>query len=293
MYSELPRVADKAFAVGFLRRGDDDEGARVVAVDDFLHDRELLPVDGAGEGEAFFATEATDTFIESGAAVHGFHDFTRDFFVFRGVDRDQTAAVQSIEKGIHRLGGADDGDDAVQCGFDLTENQHGGRDDHEIHQHDGIAGLHVWKALLKKLREDIATAARRVPHEDQRQADAHEDAAEGAGYEAIALVLPWTERRHEVLDHTHEDDRADGLQCHTAIQQQPGRQQQWNVDGEAECTDRQAEQMVDHQCDTRDPTRRDPARLDEAPDTDGLQQRTREIPQDIEPGFSPLLLIFH
>ena len=278
MYSELPRVADETFAVGFLRRGDDDEGARVVAVDDFLHDRELLPVDGAGEGETLLATEAADALIEGGAAVHGFHDFTRDLFVFRGVDRDQTAAVQSIEKRIHRLGGADDGDDTIQRGFDLTEDQHGGRNDHEIHQHDGIAGLHIWKALLKKLREDIATAARRVPHEDQRQADAHKDAAEGAGYEAIPFILPWAERRHEVLNHTHEDDRTDSLQCHAAIQQQPGRQQQWNVDGEAECTDRQAEQMVDHQCDTGHSARRDPARLDEAPYADRLQQRAPKIP---------------
>ena len=264
-----------------------------MAVDDFLHDWELLPVDGAGEGEAFLAAEAADAFIEGGAAVHGFHDFSRDVFIFRGVDRDQAATVQSIEKRIHRLGGADDGDDAVQRGFDLTEDQHRGRDDHEIHQHDGITGLHIWETLLKKLREDIASAAGGVPHEDHSQADADENAAEGTGYKAVACVLPWTERRHEVLDHTHEDDRADGLQCHTAIQQQPGRQQQRNVDGEAECTDRQAEQMVDHQRDTRDPARCDPTRLDEAPDTDGLQQCTREIPQDIEPGLSPLLLIFH
>ena len=238
MCSELPRVADEAFAVGFLRRGDDDEGVRVVAVDDFLHDRELLTVDGAGEGEAFLAAEAADAFIEGGTAVHGFHDFMRDVFVFHRVDRDQTAAVQSIEKRIHRLGSADDGDDAVQCRFDLTEDQHGDRDDHEVHQHDGIAGLHIGETLLKELREDIATAARRVSHEDQCQADTHEDTAEGAGYEAVSCVLPWTERRHEVLDHAHADDRADGLQCHPAIQQQPGRQQQWDVDGEAECTDR-------------------------------------------------------
>ena len=264
-----------------------------MAVDDFLHDRELLPVDGAGEGEAFLAAEAADALIEGGAAVHGFHDFTGDFFIFRGVDRDQTAAVQSIEKRIHRLGSADDGDDAVQCGFDLTEDDHRGRNDHEIHQHDGIAGLHIREALLKKLCKDITTAARRVPHEDHGQANADEDAAEGAGYETVSLILPWTERRHEVLDHTHKDDRADGLQCHAAIQQQPGCEQQRNVDGETERTDRQAEQMVDHQCDTRDSARRNPARLDEAPDTDGLQQRTREIPQEIEPGFSPFLPIFH
>ena len=81
--SELPIIADESFTIGFFRRGDDDESAWVMAVDDFFHDWELLTIDGTGEGETFFSAEAADTFIEGRAAIHGFHDFTCDVFVLR------------------------------------------------------------------------------------------------------------------------------------------------------------------------------------------------------------------
>ena len=64
---------------------------------------------------------------------------------------DQASLIHTIEQCIHCLCRADNGNDTIQCRLNLTKHQNGSTDNHKIHQHDCIAGLHIRTELLQKL----------------------------------------------------------------------------------------------------------------------------------------------
>ena len=146
------------------------------------------------------------------------HDFLGDLFVLFGVDRDHASPVHTVENGIHGLGCADNGDDTVHGCLNLTKHQNGSTDNHKIHQHDCIAGLHIRTELLQKLGQDIAAARCGITHEDQCHADSGKNSAERAGDQTVSFILPYSGRRDKILDHTHPDNRADRFESHFPVQ---------------------------------------------------------------------------
>ena len=130
---------------------------------------------------------------------------------------DQASLIHTIEQRIHCLCRADNGNDTIQCRLNLTKHQNRSSHNHKVYQHNGITGLHIGTELLQKLCQDIPASCGRVSHKDQRHADSHENPAKPAGDQPVALILPDSGHRYQVLDHTHPDNGSDGFKGHGAV----------------------------------------------------------------------------